>query len=104
VSLVSKTLFFREKTRELNRYRSWRYTLIFLFCGLVLFGFVWWPIQAERARFSLKQWEEKIALKKAEYNSLRSRYQALTSLPALDHWAQRHGPWKTVTAADVISI
>lgn len=104
MSVVSKTLYFKQKANELNQYKSWRMGLLFVFSGLVLFGFVWWPIQAERARLSQRQWEIKIAQKKAELNILQLRYQTLTSLTMLDQWAKKHGPWKSISANDVITL
>jgi hypothetical protein len=76
----------------------------FLAVGLVLFLFVWWPIQAERAALRLGEWEEKLALKKAELNTLKSRYAQLTSLHVLDKWASAHGPWRSPKSDDVILL
>ncbi len=104
MSLVSKTLYFKNKANNLNRYRSWRLSLVFVAVGFVLFGIVWWPIQAERARIEFKNWEEKISQKKSELNDLQNTYKRLTSLNVLDQWAKRHGPWKSPTSHDVISL
>ncbi len=102
--VLSKALYFKEKAQELNRYRSWRLGVLFVGCGLVLFGLVWWPIQAERARLVHRQWEEKIAQKKAEINNMNAHYKNLTSLAVLDKWAKSHGPWTVPTANDIITF
>lgn len=72
--------------------------------GVILFIFVWWPIQAERARKTLKEWEIKVSQKKAELNQLNEHYSDLVSLPSLDRWAKQHGPWKTPNPNDIITI
>lgn len=102
--VMSKALYFKEKAQELNQYKSWRLGLLFVSAGFILFGIVWWPIQAERARLIQRQWDEKIAQKKAEQNSLQLRYKNLTALPVLDQWAKSHGPWNSPTANDIITL
>lgn len=81
-----------------------QFGLSFLLIGSVLFLFVWWPIQAERANRQLKTWESQLAQKKAELNQLKSRYAHLTALSELDQWASLHGPWRTPQANDVLLL
>ncbi len=72
--------------------------------GLLLFLFVWWPIQAERAALRLGEWEGKLAQKKFELNMLKNRYAQMTSLHVLDKWASAHGPWRSPKGDDVILL
>ena len=81
-----------------------KFGLLVLSVGMVLFLFVWWPIQAERASLRLSEWQAQLAQKKAELNALKARYEALTSLHQLDKWASAHGPWRTPQANDIIII
>ena len=76
----------------------------FLAVGPLLFLFVWWPIQAERAALRLGEWEAKLAQKKSELNSLKTRYAQLTSLHVLDKWAKAHGSWRSPKGDDVILL
>lgn len=72
--------------------------------GLILFFHVWCPIQAERAAIRLKKIQTDVASKKAELDELKSHYAALTSLSVLDRWAHTHGPWRTPSDKDIITI
>ena len=81
-----------------------RVGLGFLGVGLILFSFVWWPIQAERSRVLLSQWENKVSQKQSELDALKTRYASLTSLHVLDQWAAQNGPWRSPSANDVILL
>ena len=72
--------------------------------GGVLFFYVWWPIQAERALITLKRVEKEVSQKKQEINELNSKYASLTSLSNLDAWAKKNGPWKSPSANDIFTI
>lgn len=100
----SPALFFKQKSRQISRHKSWRLGLLFVCSALIMFGIVWWPIQAERSRRLAQQWQEKISEEKTKLRQLQLTYQQLTSLPVLDQWAKRHGPWKSLSADDVISL
>lgn len=76
----------------------------FFLAGLFLFFHVWWPIQSERNLKLLRKVEAEVAMKKAELNAINSRFETLTSLTALDHWAKKHGSWRPATANDIITI
>jgi hypothetical protein len=76
----------------------------FALVGLFLFFHVWWPIQAERNLKAVKRLETQVAQKKAELNQLNARYGALTALTVLDQWAKSHGPWRSPTPNDIITI
>ena len=69
-----------------------------------LFLHAWLPIQAERSRRALETVERDIFRKKAEIQNLNGRYVRLASLPVLDQWAKRHGPWVPPNADNVIAI
>jgi len=94
----------RENWASFLQSKGGRTSIIFIASGLILFAFVWWPIQAERARVSLRQWEEKVAQKKTELNSLNMRYASLTALPVVDQWAKLHGLWRPPNTDDIITI
>jgi len=72
--------------------------------GVLLFCYVWCPIQAERASIRLKKIETQVAVKKAELDELKAQYAQLTSLSVLDRWARAHGPWRVPSDKDIITI
>ena len=76
----------------------------FLLAGFFLFLQVWWPIQAERAAGRLAAVEREIDQTKHEISALQTRSAALTSLTALDRWAQKNGPWRASRPQDVFPI
>lgn len=81
-----------------------KFCAVFLAVGSFLFFQVWWPIQAERYQSTLRRLRGEIAQKKSELNALNGRYNTLTSLTALDQWAKSHGPWRSPSPHDLITI
>jgi hypothetical protein len=72
--------------------------------GALLFFRVWWPIQAERSSLERNRMDAAVFQKKSELNMLNEKYAALTTLPLLDQWAKRHGPWVPATAENVLLL
>ncbi|MCB4756015.1 MAG: hypothetical protein LHV69_03125 [Elusimicrobia bacterium] len=77
---------------------------LIILAGAVLFFYVWWPIQAERARVRLNQLEEQLSQKKSELQEINQRLASLTSLSHLDAWARENGPWKVPGPGEVLSL
>lgn len=72
--------------------------------GALLFFYVWWPIQAERAKGQLKVLEKQLSEEKAVLNDLQEKIMNTTSLYALDKWAKAHGNWKSPGENDVLFV
>lgn len=77
---------------------------VVLASGALLFFYVWWPIQAERAKGQMKALEKQLSEEKTVLNNLQGKIHHATSLPALDQWAKAHGTWKSPGANDVLFI
>ncbi len=82
----------------------WRVFGLFMGVGTLLFFRVWWPIQAERTSIERNRMDTAVFQKKSELNMLNEQYAALTTLPLLDQWAKRHGPWVPATAENVLLL
>jgi hypothetical protein len=82
----------------------WRLFFLFIGVGALLFFRVWWPIQAERSALELKRVDARVSQKKSELDLLNEKYAALTTLPLLDQWSKKHGPWVQATSENVLLL
>jgi hypothetical protein len=82
----------------------WRVSALFIGIGILLFFRAWWPIQAERSSLQRNKLDALVFQKKSELNMLNEQYAALTTLPLLDQWSKRHGPWVPATAENVLLL
>jgi hypothetical protein len=90
---------------QISRWQNfWRVFALFMGVGALLFFRVWWPIQAERSSLERNRMDAAVFQKKSELNMLNEKYAALTTLPLLDQWAKRHGPWVPATAENVLLL